>query len=538
MKSLPIGVQTFRDIINGDYLYVDKTKQIYNLVQGSKGVYFLSRPRRFGKSLLVDTLCEIFSGDKDLFKGLYIEGTDYKWEKYPVIRIDFSSLPRHNVEGLKRGVKSVLKDIAEKYDLVIDDSLYVDEYFKKLISKLSEKNKVAILIDEYDAPLIANISKGVAPDIVGREKEAEEEEYKKKKVYQENLEFLKDFYTIIKAYDKYIRFVFLTGVSKFSKAGVFSGLNNLEDITMTMQGCDLLGWTQEELEENFKEHISELAKKEELSEPETIEKVRYWYDGYRFSDEDVKVYNPFSTLLLFKQRRFREHWFETGTPTFLINLIKKKDYVFEGIGTEEFQEVKFSSYDAEDIEPLPLLLQTGYLTISDYNKKTRAYKLDYPNYEVKTAFISKLSDAYLNTRNISMNSYLDRLIDSLEKYDLKLCFKVLETFLANVDHKLHINQEKYYQTLFYSIFMLLGSKIHTEVHTNLGRIDAVIETSSIIYIFEFKLNKSKEKALKQIKEKKYYQKYQLQGKRICLVGAKFDYKNRNVGKYVVEEIKS
>jgi len=602
-QKLPIGIQTFSEIIKEDYLYVDKTKKIYELISTGK-TYFLSRPRRFGKSLLISTLEEIYKGNKELFKGLDIYKEDYSWESHPIVRIDFSKINKDSLSLLKTDLSITLQIIAKEHGIdSLDKNLEVTIYFKLLIKELSQINKVTILIDEYDAPIIKHLGKDKELAIKMRE-------------------FLKNFYTIIKGEDEYIKFVLLTGVSKFSKVGVFSGLNNLQDITMTTQYADLVGWSQKELEDKFPDYIKELAKKEEISKKEVIEKIRHWYNGYQFSSEGEKqVYNPFSNLLLFKQQQFKFHWFETGTPTFLVNLVKEKNSslpIEETISLKVTEEA-FSSYEIEDLSPAALLFQTGYLTIEKASNTDFGiqYSLDFPNFEVKRAFGNALLSSFSQIKNILTPSYLDRLLGSLKEKDFETFFETLRIFFANIPYDIHLSNEKYYQTIFYLVFTLLGLKTQVEVRTNKGRIDAVVEVderwemrdrgwntaasqevchseeqsdeeslvgngtddsakrsfaplkmTGPVFIFEFKLQGTKEEALNQIKEKKYYEKYMLpsletpqrgastnllagnkvntnenstdptlQTTQLFLIGVEFDQKERNIGEWVVERFR-
>ncbi len=509
MKNLPIGIQTFRDIIQNDYLYVDKTEKIFDLVKNPKGVYFLSRPRRFGKSLLISTLNEIFEGEKELFKGLWIYKSDYSWKKHPVVRIDFSKEKAENRDDLKGFILYQLKNIADKYGISLTRDQYY-EAFDELLTKLSQINKVVILIDEYDKPIIDNIEN--------------------KELAIELREILKGFYTIIKACDEHIRFVFLTGVSKFSKAGVFSGLNNLEDISMDIRYSSLLGITGQEMEIFFKEHIDQFAKIEEITNAELIEKITYWYDGFCFSKRCTKVFNPFSTLLLFKKLDFSNYWFESGTPSFLIKLMEEKSFDIKKMQDLEVREENFSTYEIEDLSIVPLLFQTGYLTIKGYDNEFMTYRLGYPNFEVENSFQYALLRSYSCTET---NGYLVSLIRVLRNDDFESFFDTLRIFFANIPYDLQINKEKYYQTVFYLIFSLIGLKVGAEIKTNIGRIDAVIVDKDI-YIFEFKFNGDKNKALSQIKEKKYFEKYQGTDKEIYLFGVEFA--GRNVGEWVVEKM--
>ena len=512
MKNLPIGIQTFSDIIQNDYLYVDKTEKIFDLVKKPKGVYFLSRPRRFGKSLLISTLNEIFKGEKELFKGLWIYKADYAWEKHPVVRIDFSKKKAENRHDLKGFILHQLKNIAVKYGISLKMDQY-DEAFDELLTELSGINQVVVLIDEYDKPIIDNI--------------------KNNALAIELREILKGFYTIIKACDEHIRFVLLTGVSKFSKAGVFSGLNNLEDISIDTQYSSLLGITSQEMETCFKEHIDQFAKTEEITNAELIEKITYWYDGFCFSKSCTKVFNPFSALLLFKKLDFSNYWFESATPGFLIKLIKEKNFDLSGLDGVNISESSFSSYEIENLKTIPILFQTGYLTIAGYNKKRMEYTLAYPNFEVKNSMTECLSEAYSFVEKEFVHGYAWKMIDALKNHDFELFFDTLRIFFANIPYDLQINKEKYYQTIFYLIFSLIGLKVEAEIKTNKGRIDAVIIDKDI-YIFEFKFGGDKDKALNQIKEKKYFEKYQGKDKKIYLFGVEFT--DRNVGEWIIEKM--
>ena len=512
MKRLPIGIQTFRDIVQHDYLYVDKTEKIFGLVRNPKGVYFFSRPRRFGKSLLISTLNEIFEGEKDLFKGLWIYKADYEWEKHPVVRIDFSKKKVENRDDLKGFILHQLRNIAKRYGILLERDEY-DEAFDELLTKLSGINKVVVLIDEYDKPIIDNIEN--------------------KDLAIELREILKGFYTIIKACDEYIRFVLLTGVSKFSKAGVFSGLNNLKDISMDTRYSSLLGITREEILGSFKEYIDEFAGSEGVSKSELIEKITYWYDGFCFSRSCEKVFNPFSMLLLFDNAEFGNYWFESATPSFLIKLIKEKGFDLNRLDRVKVGESAFSSYEIDNLKIVPILFQTGYLTITGYDKERLEYTLAYPNFEVKNSMTECLAEAYCLVERELVHGYAWKMIDTLRDHDFDGFFDTLRVFFADIPYDLHIPKEKYYQTVFYLIFSLIGLKVEAEVRTNKGRIDAVIMDRDV-HIFEFKFGGDKDRALSQIKEKKYFEKYQGAGKKIYLVGV--DFVDRNVGEWVVEKI--
>jgi hypothetical protein len=515
LKPLPIGIQSYSELIADGFLYIDKTEYIYNMIK-NKGYYFLSRPRRFGKSLLISTLEAIFLGKKELFKGLWIEKAEYDWHEHPVIKLDFTQIYNKNPEEFKNELKRQLIEIGSDYHIEFNNDIPLPGMFKDLIKGLYIKTsqRVAILIDEYDKPIIDNITNT--------------------EVAKANRDILKSFYGILKGADEYIRFVILTGVTKLSRVSIFSDLNNLNDVTISEKYAGMLGYTQKELEYYFDEYIGILKDKYGESTENINKKIINWYNGYRFSKADLKVYNPFSILLLFDHNDFRNFWFETGTPSLLIKLIKEKDYDIKKIGEIDVTELVFSSYEIDKFRIMPLLFQTGYLTIKDYDEPTRQYKLYYPNFEVEDSFLAYIAESYSGVDVHEVGSYLWKCIGYLKKSNLEGFFETLKVFFADINYELHIKNEKYYQTIFYVIFKLIGLKVEAEVSTNIGRIDAVIELADQIYIFEFKINDTPENALKQIKEHKYYEKYLKLDKEIILVGAKFDLDDRNVMNWVSE----
>jgi hypothetical protein len=507
MKPLPIGIQTFQKIIEEGFLYVDKTSHIYKLIQ-KPSAYFLARPRRFGKSLTLSVLDEIFSANKELFRGLWIYTSSWEWKKYPVLRFDLSKQKANTTEQLIEFLQIQLSNLADKYEIKLKTNQYYDR-FQELIEKVAKTEKVVILIDEYDKPIIDHLedtSKAI-----------------------EMREVMKGFFTVLKGSDPFIRFLFLTGVSKFSKAGVFSNLNHLDDISLNDTYCDLVGITEEELINNFSPYITDLAQKENSSSETIIQKIRDYYNGYKFSPEGKKVYNPFSTLLLFQNKRFEHYWFETGTPEFLVKLIWKNQFDLVHIPFEA-ESIQFSSYEVDKLNLIPLLLQTGYLTIKEYNKEENIYTLDYPNYEVRHAFLNYLFQ-YIKKEEPTASIF--QLYSEFKKGNLEECMEIIKKIFLSINYDIQIQNEKYYQTIFYLIFTLLGFRIQTEVKTNLGRIDAVVHAKSI-YIFEFKLNDTAENALRQIHQKRYYEKFANLKKPIVLVGVEF--KDKNIGNYVVEEL--
>ncbi len=441
-----------------------------------------------------------------------MDSIDYHWKIHPVIRIDLSKAGKAYGDDLKAFLIEQLRIIAEQYGIPFSAEIPLSFCFERLIRDMAQTDKVVILIDEYDKPIIEYLT-----------------EPEKARI---NREILKDFYGMIKASDEYLQFVFLTGVSKFSKVGVFSGLNNLQDLTTDAKYAAMLGYTQEELEENFKPHIEELAKAEQLTVQETLEKIKHWYNGYRFSEATVKVYNPFSTLLLFAQQRFKAHWFETGTPTFLVKLLENASIPIEELDHYHVSEMGFSSYEIENLNAIALLFQTGYMTIRNYDPSIRQYELSYPNFEVKSSLQEVILGGFSHVTPGSETSHLYKLTQSIQSHNLELFFDTLKVFFANIPYTIQLSNEKYYQSIFYMIFTLLGMRIHAEVSTNKGRIDAVIETKDRIYLFEFKLQGKAEEALEQIQKKEYGQKYTQIGKSIWYLGVEFDPTERNIGRWI------
>lgn len=512
-KPLAVWTHTFRDIIEGGFHYIDKTRYIYELVRYPKGVYFLARPRRFGKSTLVTTLEELFAGNRALFQGLWIDQSDYDWQKYAVIRIDFSEHRVKDAEMLTKVLDRFISKQAKAASVVLDGFDFQSN-LASLIEQLGQNQKVVILIDEYDKPITDNLTN--LPEA------------------RRIRDLLRDFYTVIKASDRHLRFVFITGISKFSRIGLFSTMNNLEDLSLLPQYASLLGITEEELRYDFPEYLAAFAKQRGTSVEEVLAEIKRWYNGFCFAAGALNVYNPYSTLLCLKQQRFSNFWFETGTPNFLIDLIKQEQYDVRDLDNLHVLELGFSTYELDKLPVVPLLFQTGYLTLKAYEPARARYTLGYPNAEVEQAFITYLLASFSNVERALSDSYLWQLLDALEAKDVDRFFLVLQTFFANIDYRLYIQQEKYYQTIFYLIFMMLGFRAGAEVQTNQGRIDAVVEVKDHIFLFEFKLDGSEEEALQQIKDREYYQKYQLKGKPMTLIGANFASAQRQVVKWKQE----
>jgi len=514
MKHLPIGNHTFESLITGNALYIDKTEYIHNLLKPIKGVYFLSRPRRFGKSLLISTLAALFEGKRELFNGLWIgEQSDYQFEEYPVFQIDLSSPKVYSRTDLENYIIYITDVIAEKHDVKLTQNSY-EIRFLELLRKVSVQNKAVVLIDEYDKPILDNIYSPARDEIK---------------------DSLKGFFAAIKAADPYLRFVLLTGVTKFSKVSVFSDMNNLLDLSMDRRYATMLGITQAELTYYFADRIELLADEMDMTTEKLLAEIAYWYNGYRFSTKNSHVYNPFSTLLLFEQQEFKYYWFETGTPTFLLELIKQEPTRWSQLYEPQIvSEGAFSTYEVDNLESLPLLFQTGYLTIKDIIRDgvKAFYELDYPNFEVKDSFLTEVVASF--TEVTVGDTYIYQMGKYLHAGQVDMMMQSLQVLFASVNYNLHLNYEKYYQTIFFVIFELLKFKVDAEVTTNKGRIDVVVETDNFIYLFEFKLSGTKEEALQQIKDKHYYQKYLHRGKEIMLIGAAFDQKHGNIDEWVSE----
>jgi len=512
-KKLPIGIKDFANIIEENYLYIDKTEYIYKLINEGK-YYFLSRPRRFGKSLMVSTLENIFNGNKELFRGLYIYD---KWhfKKYPIIKIDFNEIKKDTPIILEKSLIERLQEIYAENNLKYEAETYKSG-FSKLIKQLSEKAKVVILIDEYDKPIIDTLTE---PEIC-----------------KQNREILKTFYGTIKALDEYIQFCLLTGVTKFSKTSIFSDLNNLYDISLDNGFNSMLGYTDEELEKYFEEYIDDCCKIQGYDKKKLLQKIKRWYNGYNFSGAD-SLYNPFSILLFFKTYEFKNYWYETGTPTFLLNLLYEKQYDLSNLETLELFESSLGKFEIENLSAEAVLFQTGYLTIKKKMDTPRGilYKLHYPNLEVKNSLIDNLLKTYINKNNNETDKKLLEMEAQLETEDIHGFIENIKFIFSGIPNVLFVKKEAYYSSVIYTILALVGINAEFEQMNNIGRLDCAIKISDKVYIFEFKLNQPAADALKQIKDKKYSEKYEKDLKKY-LIGVELCDNLRNIKNYVVEKI--
>jgi hypothetical protein len=525
LKSLPLGRQVFKEIIEQNNLYVDKTEEIYKLINGNGKYFFLSRPRRFGKTLLVSTLESIFLGDKELFKGLYIYDK-INFKKYPVIKLTMNDLRYSGtIKDFENSLLNHLKNIYEKYNLKLETEDYVIA-FKELILKLSknsEQKKVVLLIDEYDKPIIEYLGSDIE-----RSKDMRD--------------ILKNFYETIKANDEYIHFAFLTGVSKFSKTSIFSSLNNLTDITMYEQYSKIIGIDEEQLYSYFDEYIKILAKKRNITVDSLKETLRKWYNGYSWDGKNF-LYNPYSLLSAFSKNSLDNYWFETGTPTFLINKIKEYNVDLRKFEKTVLSTYSFSSYEVENINIYALLFQTGYLTIKEVieNEEEYEYVLSYPNKEVRDSMLNYLLNDY-SGQIVDDDISINEMVRRLKSNDIEGLINILKSIFGTIavkmqpDKKVSLyERELYYHTIFYLISRLIGSKIKAEVSTSKGFIDAVAETNTHVYIFEFKTT-NPEVAVNQIRDKKYYESYLASNKEIVFVGVSFDSENKNIKDFLVSGV--
>jgi hypothetical protein len=513
MKKLPIGLQSIEQIIEGNFVYVDKTALIHKLIDEGKH-YFLSRPRRFGKSLLIDTLKNIFLGNKKLFKKLAIGSMQHAWKEHPILHLDFSQIPHTTKEVFATALKRRFRAIAAEYGVSITIPT-LEEGLIDLIDKLAAKKKsnVVVLIDEYDKPIIDHLDQ---LDIA-----------------KENRTLLKNCLGVLKGLDAKLRFVFITGVSKFAQVSLFSGMNNLNDITTNSQYAALLGYTEKEVGIFFKDHLAAISKAKGKSIQLIIKSMRDWYNGYGFSREKISVYNPFSSLLFLQNGEISDYWFKTATPTFLIDQIKKSPYPISQISGVEAGSEIFDSHDLDRMNLTSLMWQTGYLTIKNYNPETLLYYLDYPNEEVKLSFLKRLAEGVTGMATTEITGYARACAEALYFGNLKLFFAKLQNLFANIPYDMNVSEEKYYQTIFYVIAKLIGLDAHLEVKTNLGRIDMVIKTKESVYIFEFKIDSTAKKALQQIKDNLYAQPFAKQGKKLVLIGANFSTKERNISDWKI-----
>lgn len=504
-RKLPIGVQDFKQLREENLLYIDKTAHIHRLV--TEGYYyFLSRPRRFGKTLLFSTLEALFRGEKHLFEGLYI-ADKWDWEKkYPVVRITFAASGYHEL-GLLEAIREILALQAHNNNIELQSKSVVTQ-FAELIRKLHDihQQKVVVLIDEYDKPII---------DYLDNPEKA-----------SENRQILRDFYLVLKSSSAHLQFIFLTGVSKFSQISIFSALNHLIDISMNHHYSTLLGYTETELNAAFYPYMQEIVETSKINLVELQENIKKWYNGYSW-DGKTTVYNPFSILNFFNESKFKNYWFATGTPTFLTVLAQKQR--FYDLEEIELLTEAFDSFDIEDLNPHAIMFQTGYLTIKKYDENSQIYTLGYPNFEVRKSFLTYMLSAYTFSKVYEVSAAVTQMQLAFEKNDLNTVVELTNAMFAGIPYQIFEgNSEKYFHSMLHLLLSYLGTNIQSEINTNKGRLDAVVHTPQYLYILEFKYNKSAEIALNDIENRAYKEKYASQNKKIIAVGINFSTEHKGI----------
>ena len=511
MKKLPIGIQSIEKIRTRDYIYVDKTQFALELIEGDAPHYFLSRPRRFGKSLFVSTLEEIFRGNKDLFQGCHIAQSDYEWQPHPVLLLNFGVIANQTTEALKADLSDALLNMGKEQGIKVQGPS-LESQLKALIEALAKKGQVVVLIDEYDKPIIDHLHN--------------------LEVAEGNRELLQSFFGVLKNLDKHIKFTFITGISRFSKVSLFSDANHLNDITMDAKYAAMMGYTQEEIGQYFDEHIQALAQNQSRTEEDVLEEIKTWYNGYRFSEEEIYVYNPFSTLNYLSKQKPRSYWYASGTPKFLLEQISKHPSNLVPLsGTRAKENELTSSGSLEEIDLKALMFQTGYLTIEEYNAASKHYQLGFPNQEVREAFTESLIKHFAKL-NASLSDEIEALLEAQH----------LGEFVTRINHLLsafpyHLfakAEEVIYHGFLFSLLRGMGLRVVAEPSSNLGRLDLLVQVPGTTYVIELKLNKKPADGVRQIREKQYYLPYLNQGQELALIGVNFSSTARNIENWAGE----
>ena len=514
-RNYPVGIQSFEKIRSGNYCYIDKTELIYRLVKSGQ-YYFVSRPRRFGKSLLISTLEAYFQGKKELFEGLAIETLEKEWTEYPILHLDLNTKKYES----RLSLNEILNQHLEKWEAAYGDEKKdrsPEERFSYIIEKISTVTgrNVVVLIDEYDKPML---------QAIGNEE-----------LLTDYRNTLKAFYGVLKSCDRYIKFALLTGVTKFSKVSVFSDLNNLMDISMDNRFANLCGITEEELYRDFKEDIIELGEKNGMTEQETKTELKKTYDGYHFVEDSDDIYNPFSLLNTFAKMKFGNYWFKTGTPTFLVELLKHSRYDLHRLTEEVASADSLGGIDTMYSNPVPILYQSGYLTIKGYDKEFQAYYLGFPNKEVEEGFTKFLLPRYAHLETGNSSFEIMNFVKDVRQGNAEAFLKRLQSFFADSPYELARDLELHYQNVLFIVFKLLGFYTQAEYHTSNGRIDMVVKTDKYIYVMEFKLGGTAEEALQQINDKHYAQPFVTDSRKLYKIGVNFSKKTRGIEEWIVEE---
>ena len=512
-RKYPIGIQSFENIRKEGYLYVDKTALIYQLVQTGK-YYFLSRPRRFGKSLLLSTLQAYYEGKKELFEGLAMASLEKDWKTYPVLLLDLNAQRYDSVDSLT----SILNDTLCEWERLYgtqESETTLSLRFKGVIQRAAEKTgrNVVVLIDEYDKPMLQAIHN--------------------KELQSSYRNILKAFYGVLKSKDAYLQFALLTGVTKFSKVSVFSDLNNLMDISMDNRYAAICGITEQELVTDLGEYIRDLSETLQMSYEDLLRELQERYDGYHFVEDSEGLYNPFSLLNTFARKKLGNYWFETGTPTYLVELLKENHYPLEHLTYEQATADTLTGIDTVDSSPIPVLYQSGYLTIKDYDSEFETYTLGFPNKEVEEGFTRFLLPYYAHIRSGSSAFHIVNFVKEVRSGDIDGFMKRLQSFFSDTPYELVRDLELHYQNVLFIIFRLVGFYTQAEYHTSEGRVDLVIRTDQFIYVMEFKLDGTAEEALQQIEEKQYALPFASDSRRLFKVGVNFSNATRNIEKWLV-----
>ena len=511
----PIGIQDFEKIRKDGFVYVDKTDLVYKMAQKG-GYYFLSRPRRFGKSLLVSTMEAYFSGKKELFTGLAIADLEKDWIEYPVLRMDLSGKSYDSPEVLQQVFDDYLSRWEKKYG--IENKFTVPGIrFSQVIEAayLQTGKRAVILIDEYDKPILDNMGNEELSDVFRNQ--------------------LQGFYSVMKAKDGIIQFGFLTGVSKIGKLSVFSGLNNLKDISMDARYTDICGISEKDLKKYFKESIRELAEVNKMSVKACYTQLAQMYDGYHFRQNSTGVYNPFSVLNTFETGDFDNYWFETATPSFLVRFLQRGNYKLDDITRDRVPASLLKGGNSERPNAITLLYQTGYLTIKGYNEADRLYCLGYPNKEVEDSFMESLSEFYTPIDKNPGVLSAPKFVEDIRKGDVEMLMRRFTAFFADLDYQIMGDDELYFQNTMYVMLKIIGQQVQVERHTSNGRIDVLIQTDRFVYIIELKRDKNPNDALDQIDEKGYDWPFMADERKVFKIGANFSTKNHRLENWVVKE---
>ncbi|MBC8600354.1 ATP-binding protein [Parabacteroides acidifaciens] len=515
IRKYPIGIQSFEKLRRGQYIYVDKTNLVYQLATAGNPC-FLSRPRRFGKSLLLSTFEAYFLGKKELFTGLAVEQLETEWAVHPVFHLDLNAERYDSVEELDNMLESQLSRWEQTYGIT-QPNRSISIRFMDVIREASVQTGrgVVVLIDEYDKPLLRS--------------------FHNEELQQQFRNRLTAFYTVLKSADPWLRFVFITGVTKFAQMSVFSELNQLTDISQLPQYATLCGMTRSEIEDSFAPDIEELGRLNNLTTEEVMNKLTRLYDGYRFSEYATEgIYNPFSLLSVMSYKVFKDYWFVSGTPTFLVNMLKDTDYDLRELDGIEVPSAALINYRASSKEPVPMIYQSGYLTIKSYDERFKTYTLGFPNEEVRYGFLNFVLPFYTPIDSEEGNFYIGKFIQELEKGDPEAFLTRLRAFFADIPYELNNKTERHYQVVFYLVFKLLGQFAEAEVRSAKGRADAVVKTADYIYVFEFKLDGTVDEAIRQIDDKGYLIPYTADGRKLVKVGVSFSREERNLGEWVIK----